>query len=253
MKYTLLGVLAFLGLTSPLTTLESESYYYKILSDFQSDTSSQGLNTPDAYFEYFQSQIDLASFGNLSELYAITELNLMYVTLLREIDKRGSDNSLKNLLASWRSKEKDISAVDKKIRSDYYRAYADVLSRTLSITSGMAEIIKLSRTATQMYDLALKLDSKNARAYLGYGIWSYYSPIIGGGGYKKAKKYFDNAIKFSTNKFTTFMSYVWLSQVFFHTEEDDDYQKTMTLASSLFPRSYWLAEIQIDNDKGNTL
>ncbi len=223
------------------------------LLKFYTNELVKGSNTFNEYQRYFEQALERREPSNVKELYNVTDLELAYLILLSDIDEEKAKDRLKKLVALWEAQGDQLSTLRVDNLSDYYRAYGEVLSRGVGVADGLSQIIKRAQKAVKMFEKSIEEDSSNAKAYINYGVLNYFTPKIGGGGPKKAKKNFDKALEYTTNDLTRFTTYVWLSQVYFKLKKTSEYDETLKKAESLYPNSFWLTNIKEMNGKKEAL
>ena len=100
----------------------------------------------------------------------------------------------------------------------------------------------------------MEKDSNNFFALLGTAIGYMHAPAIAGGSDKKAFEYFNKALNNSNQKYQKYLSYVWLSQYYFKTKDNENYKKYIDMSIEIYPNGDLLKEaINRNNNKKKPL
>lgn len=136
---------------------------------------------------------------------------------------------------------------------DYLISVSELMSYIVYYC-GLPEKISFGGKTKDIYKKVLEKDSNNFFALLGVGVGYMHAPKIAGGSDKKAFEYFNKALNNSNQKYQKYLSYVWLSQYYFKTKDNENYKKYIDMSIEIYPNGDLLKEaINRNNNKKKPL
>ena len=176
----------------------------------------------DFYNNYYSSNYDLK---NISK----EDLTYKNIYSLAESKKLKDDKEKYNYLKNQIDKNENyLSSND----IDYLISVSELMSYIVYYC-GLPEKISFGGKTKDIYKKVLEKDSNNFFALLGTAIGYMHAPAIAGGSDKKAFEYFNRALNNSNQKYQKYLSYVWLSQYYFKTKDNENYQKYLEVLNRL--------------------
>ena len=176
----------------------------------------------DFYNNYYSSNYDLK---NISK----EDLTYKNIYSLAESKKLKDDKEKYNYLKNQIDKNENyLSSND----IDYLISVSELMSYIVYYC-GLPEKISFGGKTKDIYKKVLEKDSNNFFALLGTAIGYMHAPAIAGGSDKKAFEYFNKALNNSNQKYQKYLSYVWLSQYYFKTKDNENYQKYLEVLNRL--------------------
>ena len=138
--------------------------------------------------------------------------------------------------------EKTIAKVGKW----FCLSYGDIKSRLTAYVSWL-EVYNTSKLAKQYYEDAIKKDKNFAQGHISKALWLFFAPSIAGGGYEVALKEFNFAVSSSKNNYEKYLALTFRSQVHFKLKHAKEYEKDLTLASTLVQNENFTKHIAKQN------
>lgn len=212
-----------------------------------SNTYSEEMNTLQN--EYYAAEGDIeilmeaAIASGASETEKQTYKNIIAVMKMRasiSSSKRESYNILKKTLDE---NEPLLSEDD----SNYITSVADLMVSLIEYSS-LTQVMKLSGKADKLYEKVLKIDPNHFQALIGQGIATSFRPKFVGGGLKKGMLSFKKAEVNAKEAWEKHLIYVWLSQAYMEMDDNENYEKYITLAESIFPDGIFFNKVKDKND-----
>ncbi len=197
------------------------SYNAKDINDFYNlyySSKNYDLKTIKKDDLTYQNIISLAEAKNL------TDDKEKYNYLKKQIEKNG------NYLKSENSDN-----------IDYLISVSELMSYIVYYC-GLPEKISFGGKTKDIYKKVLEKDSNNFFALLGTAVGYMHAPAIAGGSDKKAFEYFNKALNNSNQKYQKYLSYVWLSQYYFKTKDNENYKKYIDMSIEVYPNGDLLKE-----------
>lgn len=211
-----------------------------------SNTYSEEMNALQN--EYYAAEGDIevlmeaAIYSGKSETEKQTYKNIAAVMKMRITteSKRATYNMLKSTLAE---NEPLLSEDD----PNYITSVADLMISLIEYSS-LTQVMKLSGKADTLYEKVLKIDPNHFHALIGQGIATSFRPKFVGGGIKKGMPSFKEAEQNAKETWEKHLIYVWLSQAYMEMDDNENYEKYITLAESIFPNGIFFNKIKDKND-----
>lgn len=198
----------------------------------------------DFYNNYYSANY------NLSDLQKNNSLTYENISYLAESKKLKDDKEKYNYLKNQIDKNENyLSSND----IDYLISVSELMSYIVYYC-GLPEKISFGGKTKDIYKKVLEKDSNNFFALLGTAIGYMHAPAIAGGSDKKAFEYFNKALNNSNQKYQKYLSYVWLSQYYFKTKDNENYKKYIDMSIEIYPNGDLLKEaINRNNNKKKPL
>lgn len=198
----------------------------------------------DFYNNYYSANY------NLSDLQKNNSLTYENISYLAESKKLKDDKEKYNYLKNQIDKNENyLSSND----IDYLISVSELMSYIVYYC-GLPEKISFGGKTKDIYKKVLEKDSNNFFALLGTAIGYMHAPKIAGGSDKKAFEYFNKALNNSNQKYQKYLSFVWLSQYYFKTKDNENYKKYIDMSIEIYPNGDLLKEaINRNNNKKKPL
>lgn len=190
-------------------------YLIFLIVVFNNLYSYKAKDINDFYNNYYSANYNLS---DLQKNHSLTYENISYLAESKKLkDDKEKYNYLKNQIDK---NENYLSSND----IDYLISVSELMSYIVYYC-GLPEKISFGGKTKDIYKKVLEKDSNNFFALLGTAIGYMHAPAIAGGSDKKAFEYFNKALNNSNQKYQKYLSYVWLSQYYFKTKDNENYQK----------------------------
>lgn len=128
---------------------------------------------------------------------------------------------------------------------DYLISVSELMSYIVYYCA-LPEKISFGRKTKDIYKKVLEKDSDNFFALLGTAVGYMHAPAIAGGSDKKAFEFFNKALNKALNnsnqKYKKYLSYVWISQYYFKTKNNENYKKYIDMSIEIYPNGDLLKE-----------
>lgn len=198
---------------------------------------------------YSYNAKDINDFYNLYyssknyDLRTITKDNLIYQNIisLAEAKNLTDDKEKYNYLKKQIEKNGNYLKSENSDNIDYLISVSELMSYIVYYC-GLPEKISFGGKTKDIYKKVLEKDSNNFFALLGTAVGYMHAPAIAGGSDKKAFEYFNKALNNSNQKYQKYLSYVWLSQYYFKTKDNENYKKYIDMSIEVYPNGYLLKE-----------
>ena len=212
--------------------LASLLYYY----------NSKDIN--NFYNAYYSSSYNIKTIeNNNSQTYKNIYSLIKAKTMTNDKEKY---NYLKEAINQNKDYEKSNDA-------DYLISVSELMNYIVYY-SGLSEKISFGSKSKYIYKKILETDDKNFFALLGTGVGYMHAPAIAGGSDKKAFQYFNDALANAKEKYQKYLSYVWISQYYFKTKDEENYKKYINMCKEIYPNGELLKEaLDRNNTKKKTL
>ena len=132
-----------------------------------------------------------------------------------------------------------------------YVLTGDVTS--IYMTFSLSATLKYGFHVKDLYEKALKQDSRLSYALTNLGQWMFSAPKIFGGGKKKALKCFSSAVSSSRNEGEQFFSDIYMSQFYFDRKETELAKQYLDKAIAYNQDSNYVMQVKLLNDNGWSL
>ncbi|MEI0530422.1 hypothetical protein R4I97_02555 [Brachyspira pilosicoli] len=184
------------------------------------------------YNSYYSSNYDIKEIENSSSQ---TYKNIYYLIYSKKItNEKEKYNYLKKAIEENKDYEKSDDI-------DYLISVSELMNYIVYF-SNVPEKISFGSKSKDIYKKILEKDSKNFFALLGTGIGYMHAPAIAGGSNKKAFEYINNALNNAKEEYQKYLSYIWLSQYYFKTKDEENYQKYINMSKRRYPNGELLKE-----------
>lgn len=198
---------------------------------------------------YSYNAKDINDFYNLYyssknyDLKTITKDNLTYQNIisLAEAKNLTDDKEKYNYLKKQIEKNGNYLKSENSDNIDYLISVSELMSYIVYYC-GLPEKISFGGKTKDIYKKVLEKDSNNFFALLGTAVGYMHAPAIAGGSDKKAFEYFNKALNNSNQKYQKYLSYVWLSQYYFKTKDNENYKKYIDMSIEVYPNGDLLKE-----------
>lgn len=198
---------------------------------------------------YSYNAKDINDFYNLYyssknyDLKTITKDNLIYQNIisLAEAKNLTDDKEKYNYLKKQIEKNGNYLKSENSDNIDYLISVSELMSYIVYYC-GLPEKISFGGKTKDIYKKVLEKDSNNFFALLGTAVGYMHAPAIAGGSDKKAFEYFNKALNNSNQKYQKYLSYVWLSQYYFKTKDNENYKKYIDMSIEVYPNGDLLKE-----------
>lgn len=198
---------------------------------------------------YSYNAKDINDFYNLYyssknyDLKTITKDNLTYQNIisLAEAKNLTDDKEKYNYLKKQIEKNGNYLKSENSENIDYLISVSELMSYIVYYC-GLPEKISFGGKTKDIYKKVLEKDSNNFFALLGTAVGYMHAPAIAGGSDKKAFEYFNKALNNSNQKYQKYLSYVWLSQYYFKTKDNENYKKYIDMSIEVYPNGDLLKE-----------
>lgn len=198
---------------------------------------------------YSYNAKDINDFYNLYyssknyDLKTITKDNLTYQNIisLAEAKNLTDDKEKYNYLKKQIEKNGNYLKSENSDNIDYLISVSELMSYIVYYC-GLPEKISFGGKTKDIYKKVLEKDSNNFFALLGTAVGYMHAPSIAGGSDKKAFEYFNKALNNSNQKYQKYLSYVWLSQYYFKTKDNENYKKYIDMSIEVYPNGDLLKE-----------
>lgn len=198
---------------------------------------------------YSYNAKDINDFYNLYyssknyDLKTITKDNLTYQNIisLAEAKNLTDDKEKYNYLKKQIEKNGNYLKSENSDNIDYLISISELMSYVVYYC-GLPEKISFGGKTKDIYKKVLEKDSNNFFALLGTAVGYMHAPAIAGGSDKKAFEYFNKALNNSNQKYQKYLSYVWLSQYYFKTKDNENYKKYIDMSIEVYPNGDLLKE-----------
>lgn len=198
---------------------------------------------------YSYNAKDINDFYNLYyssknyDLRTITKDNLIYQNIisLAEAKNLTDDKEKYNYLKKQIEKNGNYLKSENSDNIDYLISVSELMSYIVYYC-GLPEKISFGGKTKDIYKKVLEKDSNNFFALLGTAVGYMHAPAIAGGSDKKAFEYFNKALNNSNQKYQKYLSYVWLSQYYFKTKDNENYKKYIDMSIEVYPNGDLLKE-----------
>lgn len=219
-------------------------YLIFLIVVFNNLYSYKAKDINDFYNNYYSANY------NLSDLQKNNSLTYENISYLAESKKLKDDKEKYNYLKNQIDKNENyLSSND----IDYLISVSELMSYIVYYC-GLPEKISFGGKTKDIYKKVLEKDSNNFFALLGTAIGYMHAPAIAGGSDKKAFEYFNKALNNSNQKYQKYLSYVWLSQYYFKTKDNENYKKYIDMSIEIYPNGDLLKEaINRNNNKKKPL
>lgn len=219
-------------------------YLIFLIVVFNNLYSYKAKDINDFYNNYYSANY------NLSDLQKNNSLTYENISYLAESKKLKDDKEKYNYLKNQIDKNENYLFSDD---IDYLISVSELMSYIVYYC-GLSEKISFGGKTKDIYKKVLEKDSNNFFALLGTAIGYMHAPAIAGGSDKKAFEYFNKALNNSNQKYQKYLSYVWLSQYYFKTKDNENYQKYIDMSIEIYPNGDLLKEaINRNNNKKKPL
>lgn len=219
-------------------------YLIFLIVVFNNLYSYKAKDINDFYNNYYSANY------NLSDLQKNNSLTYENISYLAESKKLKDDKEKYNYLKNQIDKNENyLSSND----IDYLISVSELMSYIVYYC-GLPEKISFGGKTKDIYKKVLEKDSNNFFALLGTAIGYMHAPAIAGGSDKKAFEYFNKALNNSNQKYQKYLSFVWLSQYYFKTKDNENYKKYIDMSIEIYPNGDLLKEaINRNNNKKKPL
>lgn len=207
-------------------------YLIFLIVVFNNLYSYKAKDINDFYNNYYSANY------NLSDLQKNNSLTYENISYLAEHKKLKDDKEKYNYLKNQIDKNENYLFSDD---IDYLISVSELMSYIVYYC-GLPEKISFGGKTKDIYKKVLEKDSNNFFALLGTAIGYMHAPKIAGGSDKKAFEYFNKALNNSNQKYQKYLSYVWLSQYYFKTKDNENYQKYIDMSIEIYPNGDLLKE-----------
>lgn len=207
-------------------------YLIFLIVVFNNLYSYKAKDINDFYNNYYSANY------NLSDLQKNNSLTYENISYLAESKKLKDDKEKYNYLKNQIDKNENYLFSDD---IDYLISVSELMSYIVYYC-GLSEKISFGGKTKDIYKKVLEKDSNNFFALLGTAIGYMHAPAIAGGSDKKAFEYFNKALNNSNQKYQKYLSYVWLSQYYFKTKDNENYQKYIDMSIEIYPNGDLLKE-----------
>ena len=213
-------------------------YLIFLIIVFNNLYSYKAKDINDFYNNYYSANYNI---GDLQKDDSLTYKNIYSLIESKKLkDDKEKYNYLKNQIDK---NENYLSSDD----IDYLISVSELMSYIVYYC-GLPEKISFGGKTKDIYKKVLEKDSNNFFAILGTAVGYMHAPAIAGGSDKKAFEYFNKALNNSNQKYQKYLSYVWLSQYYFKTKDNENYQKYIDMSIEIYPNGDLLKEA-IDRNK----
>ncbi len=204
------------------------------------------INTSDDIFEVTK-RIETYEKKYKDNLYVYSEIILMKYRVLEQTSSRDTLQSLSKLDAQWQK-----VAESRDLVSSEYTTWANIKTKKIPYLP-LRKVIRESKSSTKSYKMAVKLDKKNALAWMSFGISMLFTPKLVGGGVKKALKYLERAKALITNDLEKYFIHLWLSQAYLKSDNKEKYEQAFKIAQETLGETPALQKAKKSNEKGELL
>lgn len=213
-------------------------YLIFLIIVFNNLYSYKAKDIKDFYNNYYSANY------NIVDLQKDDSLTYKNIYSLTESKKLKDDKEKYNYLKNQIDKNENYLYSDD---IDYLISVSELMSYIVYYCS-LPEKISFGGKTKDIYKKVLEKDSNNFFAILGTAVGYMHAPAIAGGSDKKAFEYFNKALNNSNQKYQKYLSYVWLSQYYFKTKDNENYQKYIDMSIEIYPNGDLLKEA-IDRNK----
>lgn len=136
---------------------------------------------------------------------------------------------------------------------NYMASLADLTSALLRYSSTLNEVMKYGAASGELYENALKINPNHFPSLLGVAISTAFRPRFVGGGLDKAMPIFQKAEANAKEKWEKHLIYVWMSQAYLKSADNENYNKYMKLARDIFPEGAFVNMVVEMNENGKNM
>ena len=208
-------------------------YLIIILSEFSCFLYSYNSKDINSFYNsYYSANYDIKEIENNSSQ---TDKNIYHLVYSKTIvNEKEKYNYLKKAIEENNDYEKSDDI-------DYLISVSELMNYIIYF-SNLPEKISFGSKSKDIYEKILEKDSENFFALLGTGVGYMHAPAIAGGSNKKAFEYFNKALINAKEEYQKYLSYIWLSQYYFKTKDEENYQKYINMCKRLYPKGELLKE-----------